>query len=71
MEYVLIAVWQVTHILFNDEAIQQEMSLIVEDDFLIKIRIIFKLLLIPIHEHTALLVVKRLQFLRHIDFVTM
>ena len=37
------------------------MSLIAEADFSIKIRIIFKLLLSPIHEHTTLLVAKRLQ----------
>ena len=42
-----IAVWPMTHILFIDEAIQPEMSLIAEDDFSIKIRIIFKLLLSP------------------------
>ena len=59
MECVWIAV-------FIDEAIQPEMSLIAEDDLSIKIRIIF-----PIHEHTTLLVVKRLQFLRQFDFVRM
>ena len=36
MEYVWIAVWPITHILFIDEAIQPEMSLIAEDDFSIK-----------------------------------
>ena len=46
-----------------------ENSLIAEDDFSIKIRIIFKLFLSPIHEHTTLLVIKRLQFLRQFDFV--
>ena len=45
-------------ILFIDEAIQPEMNLIAEDDFSIKVRIIFKFL-----------VVKRLQFLRQFDFV--
>ena len=52
-----------------DEAIQTEMSLIAEDDFSIKIRIIFKFLLSPIHEYTTLLAVKRLQFLHQFDFV--
>ena len=56
-------------ILFIDEAIQPVMSLIAEEDFLIKIRIILKLLLSPIREHTTLLVVKRRQFLRQFDFV--
>ena len=59
------------HILFIDETIQPEMSLIAEDDFTIKVRIIFKLLLSSIQEHTTLLVVKRLQFLRQFDFVSM
>ena len=54
MQYVWIAVWPITHILFIDEAIQPEMSLIAEDDFSIKIRIIFKLLLSPIHKDTIL-----------------
>ena len=58
------------HILFIDEAILPEMSLIAEYDYSIKIRIIFKLLLRPIHEHTTLLVVK-FQFLRQFDFVRM
>ena len=71
MEYVWIAVWPIRHILFIDEAIQPEMSLIAEDDFSIKIQIIFKLLLSPIHEHTTVLVVKRLQFWRQFDFVRM
>ena len=53
MEYVWTAVWPITHILFIDEAIQPEMSLIAEDDFSINIRIIFKLLLSPIHERYA------------------
>ena len=66
-----IAVFPITHILFIDEAIQLEMSLIAEDDFSIKIQIIFKLLLSPIHEHTTLLVVKPLQFLRQLDVVSM
>ena len=48
MEYVWFAVWPITHILFIDEAIQPEISLIAEDDFSIKIRIIFQLLLSPI-----------------------
>ena len=52
-----------------DEAIPLEMSLIAEDELSIKIRIIAKLLLSPSHEHTTLLVVKRLQFLRQFDFV--
>ena len=38
------AVLSITHILFIDEAIQSELSLSAEDDFSIKIRIIFKLL---------------------------
>ena len=63
MEYMWIAVWPITHI-FIDEAIQPEMSLIAEEDFSIKIRVIFKLLLSPIHQHRILLVVKRLQILR-------
>ena len=33
MEYVWIAVWPITHILFIDEAIQPEMSLIAEYAF--------------------------------------
>ena len=52
MEYVWIAVWPITDILFIDVAIQPEMDLIAEDDFLIKNRIIVKLLLSPIQEHT-------------------
>ena len=71
MEYVWIAVRPIRHILFAGEAIKSEMSLIAEVDFALKIRIIFKLLLSPIHEHTTLLVVKRLQFLRQFDFVRM
>ena len=59
------------HILFIDEAIQPEMSIITEVDFSIKIRIMFKLLLSPIHEHTTLLVVKRLHYLRQFDFVSL
>ena len=47
--------------------IQPEMSLIAEDNFSIKIRIIFKLLLSLINEHSTLLVVKRLQFLRQVE----
>ena len=55
--------------MFIDEAIQLEMSLIAEDDFSKKIRIIFKFWLSPIHVHTTLLVVKQLQFLRQFGFV--
>ena len=69
MEYVCIAVWPKPHILFIDEAIQPAMSIIAEDEFSIKIRIIFKLLLSLIHEHMTLPVDKRLQFLREFDFV--
>ena len=63
--------WSTCGLLTNDAYFQQEMSLIAEDDFSIKIRTIIKLLLSSIHEHTTPLVVKRLKFLRQFDFVRM
>lgn len=61
----------ITHILIIDEAIQPEVILIARDDFSIKIRIIFQLLLSPIDENTRLLVVKRLLFLCQFNLVRM
>ena len=59
------------HILFIDEAILPEMSLMAEDDFSIKIRIFFKLLLSLIYVHTTHLMVKWPQFLHQFDLVRM